>query len=491
MTRDVAKGVPDPYPKALTRLTVVWVLVAFVLFPVLALLGLVMRVMQAGFLQTVPPEWFYAVMTLHGLGMVGLWFVAGMAGVSILISRYVRPHLAVSRLALGMTLVGVVLLVAATLVGHLGVGWYFLYPLPFHAGGTWPGWATAFLFAALAILGVGWTVWAGDLLWVIARRYRLSQALGWQYLGSGSETRVDVPPIVVITTVSCIGVLAGLVAAVVILTLIAVEQFGTGVPNDALLVKNLTFYFGHMVVNITMYLGVAMLYEVMPAYTGRPWKTNALVAASWNLVLFLVMFAYFHHLYMDFAQPQWLQVVGQVSSYLISVPAAVVTIFSTLVLVYGSKTRWSLAPRLLYLGVMGWAIGGVAAVIDSTIAVNTSFHNTLWVPAHFHTYFLMGVVLMILGTVYHLGTSLSTAPENPTVSNAIFWTLVIGSYGFLLMFYIAGTDSVPRRYAVYPAEIARGPLYAEASVVFILLLLLGAILYLWETGRRYVRALAG
>ena len=41
------------------------------------------------------------------------------------------------------------------------------------------------------------------------------------------------------------------------------------------------------------------------------------------------------------------------------------------------------------------AVGGVAAVIDSTVAVNLVFHNTLWVPAHFHTYYLMGVVFMV------------------------------------------------------------------------------------------------
>ncbi len=281
----------------------------------------------------------YAVMTLHGLGMVGLWFVAGMAGISVLLARYVRPTIGVSWIAFGATLAGVLLLVAATLVGRLGVGWYFLYPLPFHSGGTWPGWATACLFAALAIMGVGWTVWAGDLLWAIARRYRLSDALGWQYLrGSGAP---DVPPIVIISTVSFIGVLAGLVAAVVVLALVAAEQLTTGFANDALLIKNLTFYFGHMLVNITMYFGVAMVYEIMPAYTGRPWQSNTLVAASWNLVLLLVMFAYLHHLYMDFAQPQWLQVVGQLGSYLISVPAAVVTIFSTLVLVHGATCAGS------------------------------------------------------------------------------------------------------------------------------------------------------
>jgi len=484
----IAVPEPDVYRTRLTRVTLVWVLTALVLFPVLAILGLLMRTQQGGYLQAVPPEVFYAIMTLHGLGMVGLWFVAGMAVISVLLATYVKPTTAVSWVAYGATITGVVLLLAATLIGRLGVGWYFLYPLPFHSGGTWPAWATASLFLALAIMGVGWTLWAGDLLFAIARKYRLSQALGWHYLSR--STAPDVPPIIIISTVSLIGVLAGLVAAVVILVLVAVEQLGGGFTNDALLIKNLTFYFGHMVVNITMYFGVAMVYEVLPAYTGRPWKTNTLVVLAWNLVLFLVMFAYLHHLYMDFAQPRWLQVTGQLSSYLISVPAAVVTIFSTLVLIYGSTMRWRLPSLMLFLGVMGWAIGGVAAVIDSTVAVNTQFHNTLWVPAHFHTYFVMGVVLMILGTVFHLVTEVSKVPESLALTKTIVGTVGLGGYGFLLMFYLAGVAGVPRRYATYPAEVAVGTVYAKVSLIFIAVLLIGALAYIWETGKRCLRALS-
>ena len=126
----------DPYTVRLTRLTLVWVLTALVLFPILAVLGLLMRTMQSGYFQAVAPEWFYAAMTLHGLGMVGLWFVAGMAGVSFLLAKYVRPTLAVSWIAFGATLIGVVLLLAATLVCRLAWG-YFL-PAPFPFGGTWP-----------------------------------------------------------------------------------------------------------------------------------------------------------------------------------------------------------------------------------------------------------------------------------------------------------------------------------------------------------------
>ena len=471
------------------RLTGVWILVALVLFPILALLGGLLRMAQADLVPDLPPEWFYAVMTLHGLGMVGLWYVAGMAGVSYLLLRYVRPTLAVSKLALAGTLAGVVILIVCTLVGKLGVGWYFLYPLPFHPGGTWPQWSIAAFFVALGILGVSWAVWAADVLWAIARRYSLGTALAWPYLRG--DARTEVPPIIVISTVSLIGVLAGLVAAVVILALIAIERLGGGgFANDALLLKNLTFYFGHMVVNVTMYYGVAMVYELMPAYSGRPWKTNTLVALAWNAVLFLVMFAYFHHLYMDFVQPRWLQVLGQVSSYLISVPAAVVTIFSALVLVYGARMRWTLVPLLLYLGVMGWAIGGLAAVIDSTVAVNFRFHNTLWVPAHFHSYFLMGVVLMILGAAYHVVQDAAGLPESAGRTRLIVGLVALGGYGFLLMFYLGGAASVPRRFATYPAEVARGTAYARWALAFIAPLLAGALLYIWETGRRCVRALS-
>ena len=70
-------------------------------------------------------------------------------------------------------------------------------------------------------------------------------------------------------------------------------------------------------------------------------------------------------------------------------------------------------------------------------------------------------------------------------------TVGIGGYGFLLMFYLAGVAGVPRRYASYPAEAAQGILYAKVSLVFIALLLTGALIYIWETGRRCVRSLAG
>jgi len=234
-----------------------------------------------------------------------------------------------------------------------------------------------------------------------------------------------------------------------------------------------------VIVNLSMYLGVAVTYEVLPEYAGRPWKTNRIVALSWNAVLVIVLLAYFHHLYMDFAQPQTVQYIGQIASYVSSIPAAVVTIFGGLMLLYRSSMRWGLAPALFLAGLAGWAIGGIGAVIDSTITVNAVFHNTLWVPAHFHSYFLMGLVLLTLAYFYHSGRPADAVPEQRESRWAILGLMLFGGYGFLLMFYLAGAYSVPRRYALYPAVVAHGAGYAEAAAAFAAVFLLGLLLYVF------------
>jgi cytochrome c oxidase subunit 1 len=474
-------------PLALRRLTLIWAGAMFLLFPILTLLGLLMRVGQGNWLHNLPPEVFYAVMTLHGLGMVGLWFALAMAGVCFLLSRYVQLSLWASWLALVFTVAGVAMLIICTLVGRFGAGWYFLYPLPLRPGNGWPAWASGLFIAAIATLGVGWLVWVLDTLRAIARRYPLKHALGWHLLRG--HTGPAVPPIVLISTVTLIATIAALVAGVIVLVLFVMEKIKPGFVNDALLMKNLTFLFGHLLVNLTLYLGVAMLYEVMPSYCGRPWKTASYVALAWNCVLLLVIFAFLHHLYMDFVQLRALQVVGQIASYLTSVPAAVATIFGLFALVFGSNLRWTLGSRLLFLGVLGWVIGGIGAVIDSTIVVNLRYHNTLWVPAHFHTYYLMGVVLMILGMVYHICQEIAPLPENPGRSKLILTLLCLGGYGFLLMFYYAGAHSVPRRYATYPDLLPQGVASAQVASGFIVVFLAGLLLYLWETGKRWRKAL--
>ena len=173
---------------------------------------------------------------------------------------------------------------------------------------------------------------------------------------------------------------------------------------------------------------------------------------------------------------------------MIAIPAAVISIFSVLYVVYGARVRWTLASLFLFFGVMGWAIGGMQAVIDSTISANFRFHNTQWVPAHFHTYYLLGVVMMVLGTLHYLAGQFAEAPEDGRRAKLITTLFLIGGYGFILMFALGGAHSVPRRYAAYPQDVAQGIGYARMALPFIGVLLTAVLLYLWDTGRRCVQA---
>lgn len=467
------------------NLTLVWTGLTFILFPILGLLGFLMRLVQGNVFPAFPPEWFYSILTLHGVGMVGLWFVEGMTAVIYLLSKYVRPNVGISWFSFALTLVGVALIIISTIGGKFGAGWYFLYPLPYKSAEIWPNWAADLYLVGLGVLGIAWTVWVIDVLRAISQRYSLNQALAWHYLAGRTEP--ELPPIILIVTVACIAAVTGFLAAVALLLLFLLDR-ASGIPADPLLMKNLVFYFGHVLVNITMYLGVAILYETLPQYTQKPWKVNKLVAFAWNTVLLLVLFAYFHHLYMDFVQPRAFQVLGQLASYFISVPAAVVTIFSALAIVYKTKVNWTLGSSLIFLGTMGWAVGGVAAVIDSSIAVNFRFHNTLWVPAHFHTYFLMGVVIMILGFIYHFSQEHSKIPDNVKLTRLTVWLILIGGYGFLSMFYTGGALAVPRRYALYPANFSTGTTLSQISIIFVSILTIGFLLYLIQTIRRWARS---
>lgn len=475
----------------LRNTTLTWIGILIVLFPILALAGVALRLVQtklpggSGFFFEGS---FYQLMTLHGVGMVGVIFVGGMAAVTYLLSRHVRPSPMVGQLVLALTFVGVVLLVAATMAGRFAPGWYFLYPLPLKSEGGWAPWAFEVYLWTLWILLVAWIVWVVDLLRAIAQRYSLSRALGWHYLRG--QTEPEVPPLVLITTVSMVVSLAALIAGVVVTGLYTWEVL-TKTPNDPLLMKNLTFLFGHVLVNANMYLAVAVVYELLPAYTERPWKNNKLVALAWNSVLVMVLFAYFHHLYMDFAQPKWVQVVGQISSYLSSVPAAVMSIFGTLALVHHSKMKWNLASLAFFVGIMNWAIGGVAAVIDATISVNSRFHNTLWVPAHFHTYYFLGAGLIIFGFAYHFCQELANVPEQRGTTTSIFALLFTGGVGFVSMFYLGGAYSVPRRFAFYPAELKHGAIYSRVSLLFIGLMMAGLALFFWEVFLRWRKVVIG
>lgn len=470
------------------KITSVWIITVLVLFIVSIVLGILMRLNQ-GEVISQSPITFYSNMTTHGLTMIGIWFVAGMAAVNYLMQRYVKTSYVANVFALVLTVIGVLLFWASTFVGKFHAAWTFLYPLPFKDMGA-ETWATILFLISLTVFGIGWLIWSVSLMAQILKKYSISQSFAWQHLTKNPT--VETPPFILITMVTLVGVIACLITAVVLLVLFYAEYFSGGsFVNDALLMKNLTYFFGHTIANEMLYLGLAVIYELFAEVGGRPkWKTTWYVALAWNLSLIFILTAFFHHLYMDFVQPEGLQIVGQLASYLASLPAAGVTVFSIFIAVYRTKIKWSLTNLLFFMGIAGWVIGGLGAVIDSTISNNIVLHNTLWVPAHFHTYNAMGNVLFSLGFFYWFSTQFTEYVHNKKLTNSILALLLIGGTGFLLAFYVGGAESIPRRYSTYPAELSVGVNLATIGAIFATIYLIAILMFFFNITKRCLKVLS-
>ncbi len=469
------------------KITSVWILAVFVLFIVSIILGILMRLNQGGIINQNPVT-FYTNMTTHGLTMIGIWFVAGMAAVNYLMERYVKTSYTANVIALVLTVIGVLMFWTTTFIGKFHAAWTFLYPLPFKI--MWATWATPLFLVSLTVFGLGWLIWSISLMTQILRKYSISQAFAWQHFQKNPT--VETPPFILITMITLIGVIACLLAAVVLIALFFAEYFSNGsFVNDALLMKNLTYFFGHTIANEMLYLGLAVIYELFSEVSGRPkWKTTWYVAVAWNCTLVFILTAFFHHLYMDFVQPEGFQIVGQLASYLASLPAAGVTVFSIFIAVYRTKIKWSLTNLLFFIGVAGWVIGGLGAVIDATISNNVVLHNTLWVPAHFHTYNAMGNVLFSIAFFYWFSTQFTENVKPEKFTKATLAILLIGGIGFLLAFYISGADSIPRRYSTYPAELSVGAPLAVIGAIFATIYLIAILIFLYNISKRCLKILS-
>jgi cytochrome c oxidase subunit 1 len=135
---------------------------------------------------------------------------------------------------------------------------------------------------------------------------------------------------------------------------------------------------------------------------------------------------------------------------------------------------------LLYAGLVGWLIGGFGAVVDATVPVNISLHNTLWVPAHFHTYLLEGVALFIFGWIFTMLESAANA-ATPLIMRWMIGACMFGGGALFLMgWYVGGANGVPRRYAMQPAP---GPEISAWATVGAIIVIAGVLLMLIEAAR--------
>lgn len=452
----------------LARKAVIWHLAVTALVIILMMIFGVIMLMNQGEMISITPQWFYKIMTAHGTGMVGIAALGGTAILWYFLSKYVKLNPAVLIVNFGLFLTGVTMVLIAIFVFDFSDGWTFLYPLPAQSAKMYGAAGAVFFLSGMLILGIGFFL----LYMYLAARLKavyggLGKALGWDIIFRGKKG-YGPPAAVVATAMVIITNSTALLAGATVLAASLVNIINPAITIDPLLAKHLTYAFGHIFANCTIYMAVIAVYEVLSEYTKRPWKANKVFLIAWNCSTLFTLMIYTHHLLMDFAVPKWMLIIGQVFSYANGLPVMVVTAYGALMIVYRSRMKWDFASSLFFLSMFGWVAGAIPAIIDATIVVNHVMHNTKWVPGHFHTYMGMGVVAMIIGFMYYFNKTEGNQQHRgiDTFTIALYFAFFTGLAG---SFLYAGGISAPRRWAEHLPQWVLSDQVGAVSGIFIVL----------------------
>lgn len=476
------------------RITLTTIVASTVILLFSGLLGVVMRQSQADIVR-VDDNFFYAIMTAHGLGAFVGWAAFAVMGISYWVLSEVgfpMGHLGtlLAKAFIWLMLLGTAGVVVTTVGFGFAGSWVFLYPLPFHSAGEWGDAATFVFSGSVLLVGLSIIVWCVSILVIVAgpglrspstgRTRRVFTAMGFGILSPKrfpSERRVPYP-VIPLTVIAIDMIIATLPLAILLVVMMA-QSVAPGIGVDPLLAKNVLWWFGHPVVYLLLFPAVAIYYLLVPRFARRNLVAGDIIAVAWTIAVIANVTVWAHHMYLDY--PNGVQAVINTTMEPITFALTIVSalsLYSLFFTIFRSRWTWNAASTALFLGLVSWLLAGLSGVVNATIAWNTFVHNTLWVVGHFHHMALINIGIVIFGAVYAFLPRLTGRTlYSDRLGMWHIWLTFFAGTGVSVVWLIQGLDGAPRRFAELPGAYDASN---AASIPLVVVLALAQLLFVWN-----------
>jgi len=403
------------------------------------------------------PEFYYALVTIHGTVLVFFVLTAGLSGT---FANLLIP------LQLGARDM------ASPFLNMLSYWFFFMASIVMFAS----------LFVATGPASGGWTMYpplsalhdAGDGSKIGADMWLMSMALfivssllgGLNYIATilnmrtkgMSMTRMPLTMWAILFT-AILGVLSFPVLLSGAILLLFDRNLGTSfylsdiyvaghiLPNEggsAILFQHLFWFLGHPEVYIILLPAMGMVSEILSVNSRKPIFGYMAMVGSLFAICILAFLVWAHHMFVTGLNP-FLGAFFVLLTLLIAVPSAI-KVFNWLTTLWRGSIRFT--PGMLFaIGFVSLFIsGGLTGLFLGNSTIDIHLHDTKFVVAHFHI--VMGVASMfgMFAGIYHWFPKMFGRYLNQTLGYFHFWVTIIGAYMIFWPMHYEGLAGVPRRY---------------------------------------------
>ncbi len=218
-------------------------------------------------------------------------------------------------------------------------------------------------------------------------------------------------------------------------------------PNEggsAILFQHLFWFLGHPEVYIILLPAMGMSSEIISTNSRKPIFGYMAMVGSLFAIAILAFLVWAHHMFVTGLNPL-LGGVFVLLTLLIAVPSAI-KVFNWLTTLWRGNIRFT--PAMLFaIGFVSLFIsGGLTGIFLGNSALDIHLHDTYFVVAHFHI--VMGVASFfgMFAGVYHWFPKMYGRYLNNTLGYIHFWITIIGAYLIFWPMHYEGLAGMPRRY---------------------------------------------
>lgn len=216
------------------------------------------------------------------------------------------------------------------------------------------------------------------------------------------------------------------------------------VGGSPVLYQHLFWFLGHPEVYIILLPALGITSEVIATNSRKPIFGYRAMIGSILAIAFLSFIVWGHHMFITGMNP-FLGSVFMLGTLIIAVPSAVKT-FNYMATLW--KGNLHLTPAMMFaIGLVSFFIsGGLTGIYLGNAALDINLHDTYFVVAHFHLVMGSAAIFGMLSGIYHWYPRMFGRMMNNTLGYLHFWLTLISAYCVFFPMHFMGLAGVPRRY---------------------------------------------